>query len=161
MALLAGLAAETMMLGEHCSGSGGREGSDLHHATRMALAMEASIGMGDSLSFRGGVQDGDFLSLLNTDAELRARVEETLRFCRKRAESLLAGHRVALLELTEALADKGQIGFAEIRDIVQAHRPDPVVTVAPGAKSAAAPVAGPRRRKISRPSTGSDDATRP
>lgn len=160
-ALLAGLAAETMMLGEHCSGSGGREGSDLHRATRMALAMEASIGMGDSLSFRGGVQDGDFLSLLNTDAELRARVEETLRFCRKRAESLLAGHRAALLELTEALADKGQIDFAEIRDIVQAHRPDPVVTVAPGAKSAVAPVVRPRRRKISRPSTGSDDATRP
>jgi hypothetical protein len=147
-ALLAGLVAETMLLGEHCSGSGGREGSDLHHATRLALALEASIGMGEQLTYRGGFNDREFLSLLNADADLRARVDETLHFCRTRAEFLLAGHRAALLELTEALGDKGQIDFAEIRDIVQAHRPDPVLPSAPGLNGSKRPAAK-RRREIS------------
>ncbi|MBD2746625.1 AAA family ATPase [Microvirga sp. BT688] len=149
-ALLAGMAAETLLLGEHCSGSGGRVGSDLHHATRTALAMEASIGMGQSIAYRGGLNDRDFLSLLNADTDLRARVEETLLFCRKQAESLLAGHRAVLLELTETLADKGQIAFAAIKDIVQAHRPDAVLAGNPGEKHPKP--AGARRRRAKNPS---------
>lgn len=144
-ALLAGMAAETMLLGEHCDGSGSRVGSDLHHATLRALALEVAAGMGASLVYRGSMQDRDFLDLLNADAALRERVDNILHFCREKAEFLLSGHRAALLELTEALADKGEIHFRDIVAIVQAHRPDPILNAAPGTNAVDA--SGTRRRR--------------
>ncbi|MBJ6127860.1 AAA family ATPase [Microvirga sp. BT325] len=144
-ALLAGMAAETMLLGEHCDGSGSRVGSDLHHATLRALALEVAAGMGASLVYRGSMQDRDFLDLLNADAALRERVDKILHFCREKAETLLSGHRSALLELTEALADKGEIHFRDIVAIVQAHRPNPILNAAPGTN--AVDGSGPRRKR--------------
>lgn len=50
---MAGIAAETLMLGDHDDGSGGGAGSDLHEATNIVITMEQALGMGKHLASFG------------------------------------------------------------------------------------------------------------
>ncbi|MBO1040679.1 AAA family ATPase [Brucella pituitosa] len=76
--LLGGLAAEKVVLGETTDGSGGGSHSDLAEATRIAIRMEASYGMGNGLAFLATMNLCDE-TLLRQNPNLEQRVNEILQ----------------------------------------------------------------------------------
>lgn len=76
--LLGGFAAEKVVLGETTDGSGGGSHSDLAEATRIAIRMEASYGMGNGLAFLATMNLCDE-TLLRQNPNLEQRVNEVLQ----------------------------------------------------------------------------------
>lgn len=100
--LMAGRAAEQIVTGTVSSGSGGAEQSDLARATRLALAMERSLGFGSiqPLLYR---EDKDPASVLDSNPDLAARVHARLEKALARASEVLRDKRDRLDELIKAL----------------------------------------------------------
>ena len=72
--LLGGLAAEEVVLGQRSAGGGGGKGSDLHAATMLALSLEASYGLGESLAYLASSNEEDLFTALRLDRLLQGRV---------------------------------------------------------------------------------------
>ena len=102
--LMAGRAAEQIVIGSVSSGSGGADHSDLARATRLALAMERSLGFGSiqPLLYR---EDKDLTSALDANPDLAARVHARLEEALARAVEVLHGKRDKLDALIRALFD--------------------------------------------------------
>ncbi|RUM26033.1 ATP-dependent Zn protease [Rhizobium vallis] len=102
--LLAGRAAEQLMLKRVSSGSGGADDSDLARATRMALDMERTLGFGAEhpLLYRPHRDPG---AVLDRDAELAARVHARLEAALDRAAAILRRRRPTFNSLAKALFD--------------------------------------------------------
>ncbi len=96
--ILAGRAAEAVVFGNKALGSGGQEESDLALATRIAVDLETSFGIGGDLPllYRPPSSAGD---ILHYNPALAERVHGRLEQAEQRAEELLRPHR----ELIEAL----------------------------------------------------------
>jgi len=116
--LLAGLAAEELVLGAHTDGAGGSDRSDLHQATMLAAAMEASLGFGGNLAYLAARDDAELLDRLKSDAALRRAVNRTLAKCRERARTMLRRDRGALVKLADLLESGGRAPFDGILEIV-------------------------------------------
>lgn len=126
--LLAGLAAEQIVLGEHGGGGGGSDQSDLHLATMLAGSMETSLGLGDSLTYRSSNTPPEIMSLIRADPLLRKCVDARLDGCLRRAKDLLNGHREALDRIASELRDRGRataddIGRALSRGVISGDGP--------------------------------------
>ena len=101
--LLAGLAAEKVVIGEIGDGGGGADNSDLHQATVLAAAMEVSFGLGESLIYLSPSRAADMLTWLRIDPGLRQRVDACLATAMQRAVDLIGAHREALDAITADL----------------------------------------------------------
>nr|CAD6596164.1 ATP-dependent Zn protease [Rhizobium sp. Khangiran2] len=111
--LMAGRAAEQIVIGSVSSGSGGADHSDLARATRLALAMERSLGFGSiqPLLYR---EDKDPALVLDGNPDLAARVHARLEKALARATEVLREHRDGLDALIKALFDAQVLDHAAI-----------------------------------------------
>ncbi len=102
--LMAGRAAEQLMLKRISAGSGGADDSDLARATRMAYDMERTLGFGTEypLLYRPHRDPG---AILDRDAELAARVHARLEAALDRAATILRRRRPTFHALAKALFD--------------------------------------------------------
>lgn len=116
--LLAGLAAETLILGEHGDFGGGKQGSDLHQATVLAAAVIASIGLDGSLVFQVDDNPERLLERLRSDARLQRRVDLILNECFERARQLLIEQRATLHEMARLLSVNASLDASEIAHVV-------------------------------------------
>jgi AAA+ superfamily predicted ATPase len=114
---LGGSVAEEIVLGERSAGGGGRSGSDLHTATLMALAFEASYGLGEGLAYLASEDEEELGSLLRLDRFLHARVERVLGEQNSRAKRILTEHRYDIELIADALLDHGMLSAEDIRDL--------------------------------------------
>lgn len=118
---LGGLAAEEAVFGYRTDGGGGVEGSDLYTATMAAAAMEASLGLGNSLALLTTLDHERLLHLVQYDHVVRSRVEKTLAECFERAKAIARTRRGDIERLAEALRDQGKLSGVEVREIVDAQ----------------------------------------
>ena len=102
--LMAGRAAQQIVVGKVSAGSGGSDDSDLARATKMALAMERSLGFGaiQPLLYR---DDKDPTAVLDGNPDLAARIHVRLEKALARAVDVLSENREKLDALIKALFD--------------------------------------------------------
>ncbi|TRB04339.1 ATP-dependent Zn protease [Agrobacterium tumefaciens] len=102
--LMAGRAAEQLMLKRVSSGSGGTDDSDLARATRLSFDMERTLGFGTDhpLLYRPHRDPG---AVFERDPELAARVHANLVAALDRAEKILRTRRPTFHALAKALFD--------------------------------------------------------
>lgn len=112
---LAGRAAEQLVLGEVSAGAGGPAASDLARATKWAIEVETTYGLG----FEGLVWHPDPEAVHRQTPAIRDRVRQRLNRLEKRAGDLLAEHRNALLVLARELAQKRFMRAADIQRHLQ------------------------------------------
>lgn len=117
---LAGRAAETLIFGEVSAGAGGSLASDLSQATRRALMIETTWGLGDL----GPIWMPAPETVLLTDEQLRNRVRARMEAAEERALAILTTHQANLISLAETLLEKRSMREEEILPwvhAVQAH----------------------------------------
>lgn len=113
---LAGRAAERLMFGGPSAGAGGDPDSDLAKATRLAAAMEASWGLGDTLVWHGSA---DMVSRrLDEDAEFRSRIEDFLRQAELRALRILEANKGVLNDIAAALDARAVLNRQEVEPFI-------------------------------------------
>ncbi|WP_280140050.1 hypothetical protein [Rhizobium phaseoli] len=113
---VSGMAAEQLFLGGWDDGSSGGAGSDLHEATKTAIALERSFGMGQKLASYGPIDDRIASEIKSLDASLMAQVDTILRSQLDRAMMILERHREACLRLADELAERGELSGREVFD---------------------------------------------
>lgn len=117
---LAGMAAEDAFLGGHDDGAAGNDGSDLVEATKTAMALERTYGMGAKLASYGNPvrfpEGGSF------DPMLLPRVDVLLHEQFDRAKSILLRHRQACKTLAAELASRRTLPGQEVRDALDFPR---------------------------------------
>ncbi|WP_417246095.1 hypothetical protein [Celeribacter sp.] len=111
--LLAGRAAERLVLGNASSGSGGSQSSDLALATRRALDLETRLGLGSE----GLTHTDASVPQLLTDQARRVRVHKHLQKAEARAMELLKARQAELDALAEELVAKREISGEEVKRI--------------------------------------------
>ncbi|MDR9779580.1 ATP-dependent Zn protease [Rhizobium redzepovicii] len=102
--LMAGRAAEQLMLKRVSSGSAGADDSDLARATRLAFDMERTLGFGSEhpLLYRPHRDPG---AVFDRDPELAVRVHARLEVAIDRAAAILRRRRPTFNALAKALFD--------------------------------------------------------
>lgn len=115
--LMAGRAAELLVLGDACAGSGGVADSDLARATDTALAMETAFGFGAEhpLLYRPAA---DQQGLLHYDGRLAACVHARLGTAHGTASDLLAAHREVLLDVARRLENERVLEGPPLRNLI-------------------------------------------
>lgn len=127
--MLGGIAAESLLLGDHGDGGGGCLGSDIQMATDLATAMEASLGLGQSLVFHDATTPTALDRLRRGNPPLAERVHRVLEECFDRATHLIAERRGALEVIARTLIDQGRMDGDAVKSVVtpepqaQLHRP--------------------------------------
>jgi len=114
-ALLAGRAAEEVLLGHASAGSGLSDVSDLSRATRLAKLMELQFGYG---SLGLAYEDVDRVPL-RADPELRKSVGERLARSYDTALQLVRQHAQTVRALADALAKSGFLDATTIEAIME------------------------------------------
>lgn len=107
--LLAGIAAEQVVFGDHADGGGGEEGSDLHQATLIAATMEVSLGLGEDLVYLSSRRSADVLARVRVDPSLRRKIACLLEVNFQRAKAILVENSAAINEVVRILEKFGRI----------------------------------------------------
>ncbi|PTE19969.1 AAA family ATPase [Cereibacter changlensis JA139] len=107
--IMAGRAAERVIFGSMSAGAGGSDSSDLAQATRLALSIDNSLGLGSA----GPVWLGNAESMLLHDTALRARVRRLIEAAEERAVSVLSAHQPLLEAMARELASVRDFGPAD------------------------------------------------
>lgn len=126
--LLAGLAAETVVLGEYADGGGGSTDSDLYLATILATQMESSLGLGGTLACSTSSDPRHLVARLDRDPALRRVVEVILSECLNGAQELLRKHRVALQRAAYELVAQAGLDHERFSSIVEGMTANSVST---------------------------------
>ncbi len=115
--LMAGRAAEKLVLKRVSSGSGGADDSDLARATRVAFDMERTLGFGPEypLLYRPHRDPGE---VLGREPELAARVHARLEAALDRAAAILRRRRPTFHALAKALFDAQAMDEAAVLQIL-------------------------------------------
>lgn len=119
--LMAGRAAELLLLGNAGAGSGGTAASDLAMATQTAVAMEISFGFGAEhpLLYRPGeTQPG----LLHYNRHLADRVHARLEAAQETATAIVAAHRDLLLDLAGRLNRERVLEGPSLQSLIETIR---------------------------------------
>lgn len=115
--LLAGRAAEVVVLGTASAGAGGSGSSDLAIATQMLAAMNSSYGLGDDeLVYLGNAEDVN--RDLRRDPMTRRWVDKMLKRLQTRALEVVGGRRTEVIRLAEKLVRRRFLSGNEIRSIL-------------------------------------------
>jgi cell division protease FtsH len=119
--VLAGRAAEEVMLETVTVNAGGADHSDLALATRLALDMETILGIGGKwpLVHR---KPGDTTEMLATDPELAARINERLERAYEAACTIVREQTDAVDFLAERLFDAGTLDGPELDTVLTETR---------------------------------------
>lgn len=120
-ALLAGRAAEMVVLGEPSAGAGVTEGSDLAKATQVATLACASWGLGGTggnLLWRPVA--GNTIEVLAADPALRAEVDALLRTSMADAQRMVTRCREGINRIAGALARHGHLTGEDVRMVLRA-----------------------------------------
>jgi len=117
--LMAGRAAELIVLKTVSAGSGGAEQSDLARATRIALDMEQALGFGGRHPLLY-LEHKNPTAILSRDAELAERVHRRLEFAQARATDVIIENRRAFDRLVRALFDAQALDGQAVMDILVA-----------------------------------------
>ena len=119
VALLAGRAAEEILLGKISSGAGGHDESDLGKAHELAGDAVLSFGFSRQapLHFSSRAARRAFPLLPREGEEIRAMVATAY----KRALALVRANRAVVVALADALQARRALNDTEIREIVAAH----------------------------------------
>ncbi|TBD34858.1 ATP-dependent metallopeptidase FtsH/Yme1/Tma family protein [Rhizobium ruizarguesonis] len=115
--LMAGRAAELIVLKTVSAGSGGAEQSDLARATRIALDMEQALGFGGRYPLLY-LEHKDPTAILSRDADLATRVHQRLEFAQARATEVIFEHRGTFDRLVRALFDAQALDGDAVMDIL-------------------------------------------
>lgn len=115
--LLAGRAAEEVLLSEPSQGAGGTPDSDLGRATHLVVAMFASVGLGDSLTFRAPADTA--LELMGVDPLFVRKIEKALADLYERAMDLLRQHKATLEAIADSLVERRFLSGAEVESMVR------------------------------------------
>jgi ATP-dependent Zn protease len=119
--LLAGRAAEAILLGSVSAGAGGAAESDLARATQLAAAAVGALGLGDSLVWTGLPEPNDVPKLLARQPALARAVAAHLDAANTAARALIVRHRPAVEAIVDQLLARGSLTGAEVTAILQAH----------------------------------------
>ncbi|MFT8246483.1 AAA family ATPase [Roseomonas sp. BN140053] len=122
VALLAGRAAEEVVLGGAGAGCGGPAGSDLARATLVATSAELAWGLGERLTWRGDPQPDSLPMLLAANPAAGARVEARLQGALAAARDMLRQHQPELDAVADALLQRETLTGAEVKELVAAAR---------------------------------------
>ncbi|GES49976.1 hypothetical protein Rhsp01_34400 [Rhizobium sp. NBRC 114257] len=114
---LAGAAAEHLLLGAHSDGVGGKAGSDIEYATRLATQIVASYGMGESLLFALEDETTAGSAAWRLPSSMRFEINGILRNQFERAKALLSDHVSVLRSLTDSLLEKEKLNGEEVAEI--------------------------------------------
>ena len=119
--LLAGRAAEEVLLGEASSGAGGSPGSDLALATELAALADMALGLNSSgaLLWRGMVATSDLRQVISADRDLARRVQEMLDGAYTAARELVGRHAESIRKIAIALIARRALDGADVEIIVQ------------------------------------------
>ncbi|CAK7256982.1 MULTISPECIES: AAA family ATPase [unclassified Shinella] len=120
--MLAGLAAEDVVLGSTGDGAGAGPNSDLALATRLATLLETKFGMGASFRHSSATSDAELEKLRVNDRELAFRVDCKLAAQFIRAKEILEGNRPLLDAVADALVENGSITPKQYDELVQQHQ---------------------------------------
>ncbi len=114
---LAGVAAETLIFGNHSSGAGGDQRADLAMATDFATMMERAFGFGESwvADMGSGPRPLEYLRLLDTP--LQTAVKVRLDAAYGKIYRLLSEHSAAVRRLADVLVDRLAVDADEVRTI--------------------------------------------
>ena len=117
--LLAGRAAEEVVIGTAFDGAGDAEGCDLHKASDLATRMEVQLGMGEGLGYFNltSVEQRDRFRRSNPD--VAARVERVLVREMERSREIVTRFRSAIERIADALVEKAAIEGEEVRAIIR------------------------------------------
>jgi DNA polymerase III delta prime subunit len=122
--LLAGLAAETHLLGDSSDAGGGDSDSDLSQATLIAATMDVSLGLDRSLVYLSSRDPVEVLALVRTDAKLRGRVSKVLDVCMRRAKTLIEENNLLFISVIQVLKAHGKITALDLRKLIDAPSTD-------------------------------------
>ncbi|WP_271599411.1 AAA family ATPase [Bradyrhizobium sp. CCBAU 45384] len=116
--ILAGRAAEELLLGAGSHGAGGARESDLDHATSLAAAMVGSLGVigADHITYFGARDD---TRTLLSFAEVRVRVARELADAAAAARSLLEANRAVVEVVAQRLMDRGRVAGSEVSEVLR------------------------------------------
>jgi AAA+ superfamily predicted ATPase len=121
--LLAGRAAEAVLLGSVSAGAGGAAESDLARATQLAAAAVGALGLGDSLVWTGLPEPNDVPDALVRQPVLAQAVAAQLDAADATARALVVKHRPAVEAVAEQLLTKGSLSGPEVTEILAANPP--------------------------------------
>ncbi len=113
---LGGMAAEQLLLGCHDDGVAGGRGSDLYDATRTAILLDRSFGMGDGLASLGDISDATMIDISRMDRSVLVRADQILREQLERATEILERHRPACERLVDGLVAGLELSGQEVLD---------------------------------------------
>ncbi|RDJ22011.1 AAA family ATPase [Bosea caraganae] len=119
--LLAGIAAEEVLLGDRSSSGGGVKDSDLHRATLAAVRLEASFGLGSGLSFIAEDREPDLMSALRLSGDLRSKVDKTLAAEMARACAIIEAHQQPLQRASSELLARRRLSSDEFRGMIASY----------------------------------------
>ena len=108
--MLAGRAAENLILGDIASGAGGPAESDIAQATRLALAIDVMLGLGADGPVWTAAPDHELLR----DPAIHARVRKRLEAAEQHALDILEVHEPLLRKMAATLQERREIGEAEL-----------------------------------------------
>ena len=129
--MMAGRAAERLVLGDVTAGSGGDETSDLAQATRLAVAIEAQLGLGEM----GPVWYGEADTLLLRSPQLFSRVRARVEAAEAQALEALRPHLGSLRALATRLIAERELTGEELRQaLLLPAAPSRVPPIAPAAE---------------------------
>jgi cell division protease FtsH len=114
---LAGVAAETLIFGNHSSGAGGDPRADLYLATDFATMMERSFGFGDGWMADAGIGPRPLEYLRLIDNALQAAVKARLDAAYERVFQLLESRLTSLRRLADLLVERLEVDADEVRKI--------------------------------------------
>ena len=125
--LLAGRAAEEVVLGGHSGGSGGMANSDLAMATCLSVAMETALGLGSIGPVWLGMPTPESVGpLLALRPKLAAHVQAHLEAIHAEAATLIRERLAAVSAVADALLVARSLTGAEIAELVARHPPGSV-----------------------------------
>lgn len=118
--LLAGLAAEELLLGDRSNSAGGGANSDLDRATRLTMELVTVYGLGNSLTVSFDAIDRLGTHVLWRDQALREDANRVLQSEFRRVKDILNGQKRALLTMATVLKEKKRLSGAELDQFLQA-----------------------------------------
>lgn len=128
--ILAGRAAEQVILGVAGTGSGGAAFSDLARATRTIGLLHLGTGLGTDLIYRAGPDEVSMV--LGSNPRLAGEVESELRLLYARAVELVDGAKILIEMVARSLVERRHLSAEEFMEIVRDHEGRKSLEVAVG-----------------------------